>query len=330
MASTRGRQVVLLLTNKSGGAVAAGDVVIVDTTNDTAFTTTTTGASQTSVGIAQETIANNAIGRVLTHGYATLINVPSSVTRGHYIQTNTVAKQAVGNSTRQAGSFGQFLTGGSSPTGLIWGVPDQTASGGGSSYAGVGSTERALVDPTGLSWSWTNQGSATITTVGAALLLHDPAGSSDSQRIRKKAVPSRPYTIYVHLIPNIIPKNTTSISVGWFQSSDGHFVGFNQYYASGSGGALMGVGKSGTNYQFTADYIGTPPAVIDYWRWVKLTDASGGNRTVSVSRDGNDWILFHSVATNDFITPTDVYFSVTSNNGSTFDAGVIVDSWEEA
>lgn len=130
MASTRGRQVVIPVTNKSGGALAAGDVVIVDTANNEAVTTTTTGRAEVSVGVAQEAIANNAIGRVLIAGYAALVNVPSSVTRGHYIETHTVAKQAAGNSTRRSGSFGQFLTGGTTPTAVLWGQTDQTASGG--------------------------------------------------------------------------------------------------------------------------------------------------------------------------------------------------------
>lgn len=129
MATTRGRQVVIPLTNKSGGSVAAGDVVVVDTSNDTAFTTTTTARSEVSLGVAQETIANNATGRVLTHGYAALVNVPASVTRGHYIETHTVAKQATGSSSRRSGSFGQFLTGGTTPTGWLWGSTDQTGSG---------------------------------------------------------------------------------------------------------------------------------------------------------------------------------------------------------
>lgn len=137
MASTRGRQVVIPLTNKSGGSVAAGDVVIMDTANDTAFTTTTTGRFEGVVGIAQEAIANNATGRVLIQGYAALVNVPASVTRGHYIETHTVAKQATGSSSRRSGSFGLFLTGGTSPTAVLGGLPDQTASGGSSSFVGV-------------------------------------------------------------------------------------------------------------------------------------------------------------------------------------------------
>lgn len=125
----RGRQTVEQLTNKSGGGVVAGDVVIVDTTNNTAFTTTTSAQITVPVGVALETIASNATGRVLTHGYAPLINVPASVTRGYYIETHTIAKQAVGNATRRDGSFGIFLIGGTTPTAWIWGAPDAAAGG---------------------------------------------------------------------------------------------------------------------------------------------------------------------------------------------------------
>lgn len=127
MANTRGRQVVLLLTNKSGGSVAAGDVVVFDTTTDESFTTTTTGRAELSVGVAQETIANNAVGRVLVSGYAALVNVPASVTRGHYIETHTVVKQATGNSTRRSGSFGQFAKTSATPSAWLWGSTDDTS-----------------------------------------------------------------------------------------------------------------------------------------------------------------------------------------------------------
>jgi hypothetical protein len=121
--NTYGRQVVVPLTNKSGGGVIAGDVVIIDTTNNAAFTTTTSAAFTGTVGIAQETIASNGVGRVLTSGYAALINVNASVTRGYYGATHTVAKQAASaGATRSAGCFVQFLTGGTTPDGVVYPV----------------------------------------------------------------------------------------------------------------------------------------------------------------------------------------------------------------
>lgn len=141
MASTRGRQVVIPLTNKSGGGVIAGDFVIIDTSNNDAFTTTTSARVEVSVGVAQETIASNGTGRVLVAGYAALVNVPSSVTRGHYIESHTVVKQAAGSATRRSGSFGQFLTGGTTPDAWLWGVTDPTdATGGGGTASLIGLT----------------------------------------------------------------------------------------------------------------------------------------------------------------------------------------------
>jgi hypothetical protein len=127
MANIFGRQVVVPLTNKSGGGVIAGDVVVVDTANNGAFTTSTAGAHIGGVGIAQETIASNATGRVLIGGYAALVNVNASVTRGNFGKTHTVAKQAAdAGSARTLGTFCQFLTGGTTPTAMVF-PPDLTA-----------------------------------------------------------------------------------------------------------------------------------------------------------------------------------------------------------
>lgn len=118
-----GRQVVIPLANKSGGSVGAGDVVVVDTGNNDAFTTTTSAGFTGGVAIAQETIANNATGRILTQGYAALVNVNASVTRGHFGKTHTVAKQATdAGATRGAGTFCQFLTGGTTPDAIVYPV----------------------------------------------------------------------------------------------------------------------------------------------------------------------------------------------------------------
>jgi hypothetical protein len=230
MASTRGRQVVVPLTNKSGGAVAAGDVVIVDTGNDAAFTTTTGAQSETSLGVAQETIANNATGRVLIAGYAALVNVPASVTRGHYIETHTVAKQAVGSATRRAGSFGQFLTGGTTPTALLWGITDQTASGGG------GITEHDYVEVTSNAVAYDGSTRVKIefqmlkaeTTVNLICNLYD--GSTDLGRITNTGVSGGP----VYGVRYLTPSAAT------------HTYSIRVWKSSGTSTAYAGAGGVGT------------------------------------------------------------------------------------
>lgn len=127
----RGRQAVIPLTNKSGGGVVAGDLVIIDTSTDESFTTTSTANAEVSIGIVQETIANNASGRVLVHGFAPLVNTAAvSVTRGNYMFHSSNTKTAKQNATRSAGAMGQFLSTSTTPKGWIWGVGDQTAGGG--------------------------------------------------------------------------------------------------------------------------------------------------------------------------------------------------------
>lgn len=132
MPATIGRSTVDVLTNKSGGSVAKGDVVILDASNDTAFTTTTTGRYAGAIGVVLEEngIASNASGRVAIAGRVPLVNVPASVTRGHYVETHTVVKQATGNATRRSGSFGVFLTGGTTPQALLFGLADGSTVGG--------------------------------------------------------------------------------------------------------------------------------------------------------------------------------------------------------
>lgn len=119
--NTYGRQTVLPLTNKSGGGVIAGDVVVIASANTDAFTTTTSAATTAIVGVAQETIANNATGRICLGGYVPLVNVNASCTVLHYGATHTVAKQAtdVGTS-RIAGACMVFLTTSATPDAYLY------------------------------------------------------------------------------------------------------------------------------------------------------------------------------------------------------------------
>lgn len=120
MASTSGRRVVVPMTNKSGGGVVAGDVVIIDSANNDSFTTTTSAGSTATVGVAQETIASNAVGKVCIGGKVDLVNVSASVTRGNYGSTHTVAKQAADVGARAPGTFCQFTTSGTTPAAIIY------------------------------------------------------------------------------------------------------------------------------------------------------------------------------------------------------------------
>ena len=201
-----GRQVIDYLTNKSGGGVIAGDVVVIDTTNDQAFTTTTSAGFTGGIGVAQETIANNAAGRVLRYGYASLVNVNASVTRGQYGKTHTVAKQATGSATRTTGTFCQFLTGGTTPTATMFAVDllgtslsnPMTTTGdtiyssdnsGTPTRRGIGSTSQAYIVAGGLpTWAYPPGYEFDRVTITAGVTVSATADSSATTCITANAV----------------------------------------------------------------------------------------------------------------------------------------------
>lgn len=247
MANTRGRQVVLILTNKSGGSVAAGDVVVFDTTADESFTTTTTGRAELSVGVAQETIANNAAGRVLVSGYAALVNVPSSRTRGEYLETHTVVKQATGSGTRRSGSFGQYAKTSATPSAWLWGQTDQAAASASGSITASGYTQttaRLLGRTTAATGaieeitvgSGLSLAAGALTATGGsagALVLLETQPASASATLDFTTFISSTYDEYLIEISHLMPATTNT----------------NMYLRMGTGAGPTW--DSGTNYAYS-------------------------------------------------------------------------------
>lgn len=165
----RGRQTATrTLTNKSGGGVVQGDVVVIgDGSNDNSFTTTTSAAFNTRmVGVAMETIANNAAGLVAISGYVPIVNSAAGLTRGHFLFTSTNAKEATGSGTRGAGAFGMVLESTTDPEAIIWGMPEAAS---GTDLAGK---ELDYVEKTSnTSVTATSEGTANTVVTGASIAL---------------------------------------------------------------------------------------------------------------------------------------------------------------
>lgn len=190
-----------------------------------------------------------------------------------------------------------------------------TPSGGGS-----GGSDRPLVDPTGLAWSWVNQGVASLTARDGALFLESPAEAADVWHFRAKSVPAKPYSVIIHQEPAYFDVGYSGVGVGWMESSTGKFA----LCGHRGSGSVIESSYSLTNYRVTNVY--TSVGIVSPWRWVKLTD-DATNRRIYLSANGYDWILFHSVATNDQFTPDRLIFGIQSR--SAMPVGVTVDSWEE-
>lgn len=132
------------MTNNSGGALVAGDVCVQDTSADENVTTTTSAASTLKVFVAAESIASAAAGKFYESGYCPLVNVSASATRGYFLFTHTVAKQATTSTTYGTGAFGKILKAGTSPSAIIYSATAQT-SGAGTIGGTTGSTDNAII-----------------------------------------------------------------------------------------------------------------------------------------------------------------------------------------
>lgn len=102
------RRRVVELTNKSGAGVVAGDVVIIGTGTNSSFTTTTTESDPLALGVAMDTIANDAVGKIAIGGSVDVL-VTATTTRGQYIVTSTTVKQGKPTTVLLPGAFARAV-----------------------------------------------------------------------------------------------------------------------------------------------------------------------------------------------------------------------------
>jgi hypothetical protein len=179
--------------------------------------------------------------------------------------------------------------------------------------------------PTGVTWSWVNQGSDTIDET-TGLYLYCPIDASDTWRGRWKSAPATPYTIDICLEPYLNIINYNGIAVGWRNSGSGSMVLAEQgVNTADTGYKTLNIGKANTT-SITSNYL-TDITVAEYYRWMRIAD-DGTNRITSVSRDGLHWLQIHSVARTDYVTADQVGFAVEARNAS-LPAALSILSWRE-
>lgn len=301
-ANTYGRQVVIPLTNKSGGSVAAGDVVIVDTANNDAFTTTTSAGSTATIGVVQETIASNAVGRVLLSGYAALVNVNASVTRGDYGKTHTVAKQATdAGASRGAGTFCQFLTGGTTPDAAVYASDLGSGSGTGTltTVKDEGSnlsTAVVSVDFVGAGVTATGTTAVTVTIPGglirSTLGTTSVGASFDTRGMKIKKITLASAGLLASINAHMKGNGTNELSICAVVYSDSGGNPTNLLYVgpiTTSTPTRVNVAKLNTTARWLTFPIGVWLAAADYWIGVFFTDGTGSaNSLAYASGTGSD------------------------------------------
>jgi hypothetical protein len=181
-----------------------------------------------------------------------------------------------------------------------------------------------LTDPTLQSWSWVNQGGASVDTSKGGIYLLAPASGSMSMRIRAKAVPTAPYVIDVLWQPLIYPDTYGLVSLGWRNSTTGELV--HVRYGWTSPWQLAYIYSNSATADNSA--VVSTPFYRNAPLFIRLQD-DNTNRKAWYSEDGQHWLLYYSESRTAFTTPDQVFFGSDSRHAS-HDCGVGILSWKEA
>lgn len=181
-----------------------------------------------------------------------------------------------------------------------------------------------LTDPTLQSWSWINQGSATVDTTKGGIFIRSDT-TNNSLRIRKKSAPSTPYKIDVLLQPSwsLATSLTPSCGIGFRESGSGKIHACWIFQTSGQ--PQIYSYKLNDPSNLSGSYASLN-LLVPFPPFFRIED-DGSNRKIWTSYDGQEWSLFHSVGRTDFLTADEVCFFASGDGTNTF--GMRVLSWYE-
>lgn len=203
------------------------------------------------------------------------------------------------------------------------------------SYPGANwGPNHCFTPPVNGDFAWINQGTGTIAQTNGGLLTNDALILADSANasawdhvIRKKSAPTVPYVITAAMIGIVDPNDGPDGSFGlcFRQSSDGKLHKCEIFHGS-EAQTFIGSRKLTNPTTFSADYELQGGTVSrDGLIFLRIAD-DNTNRVCSFSKDGVNFIDFHSVGRTDFLTADEVGFYV---NPYAADVKLTLLSWKE-
>lgn len=169
-----------------------------------------------------------------------------------------------------------------------------------------------LTPPVIADFAWTNQGSSTLTDTHAFAYLVAAAGSNPNLRLAHKAQPTKPYKIDVLFA---LASRTAGSQLGgvfWRDSAGGGLV----VVQTNNNNTLV-ISKYSSPTVLSANYqsVALSNYVVNAHFFLRIED-DNTNRIVSISPDGFNWLVAHSVGNTDFITANQVGFLANPASGS--------------
>lgn len=187
-----------------------------------------------------------------------------------------------------------------------------------------------VVPPVLASFSWVNQGGATIDDSTGPHILFCPAAASDNLRLRVKAAPAAPYTLTVGLIPCLYPIDLSAAGVVLRESATGKLETVHLIHTGGAGHIEANKWNGPTSYNSTRASISAVDLGAEI-RWLRIVN-DGTNLTYQWSTDGFNFQTLATTTLTDFFTagPDQVGFFGNPNNGGGQSVSLNVFSWKEA
>lgn len=184
-------------------------------------------------------------------------------------------------------------------------------------------------------WSWFNQGSATVTQGASLVTLLSPSATGTNIRGRLRgSYPSGTTTLIVIVKPWFQFAGTiTNLGLIGITISDGTkhkiFVAANFNFATGATPPAIWVGKySSPTSASAATVIDSINISANSNIWLKMVDDTV-NQTFSYSLDGNVYVQVLQEARTTFLTPSDIGICVTCQSATQTQGGTII-SWSSS
>jgi hypothetical protein len=178
--------------------------------------------------------------------------------------------------------------------------------------------------PSATTFSWVNQGSASLTTTNGFPTIFAPANGVPHVKIRTVSLPATPYTVIARLDGTIITGNYPRIGIGLRESGTGKLKTISMVSANSVAVELW---ASPTTYTTSTTSFAITRAGSLYFKVYN----DGTNIVWSVSTDGVGYIdASTAVKANGFTTAADEAFWFVDSNNATYGASVTLISWSIA
>jgi hypothetical protein len=182
-------------------------------------------------------------------------------------------------------------------------------------------------NPNDWTWSWANQGGASVSTSFGGIYLTAPAGAGTNHRMYVKSTPSTPYTITAALQGEIFG-GIANNGFGMVLRESGSGKLITIIFQGEGSGQILYVAKWTNATTFSAAYLGGSNWYMQPPRFFRIAD-NGTNRSYSVSYNGQQfYTLVSGQSRTDFLTADQIGFFANSQN-ATWPANALLLSWVE-